>query len=225
MSYSIMVSKSLAEIVDDALRLLDEDYNDVITKKYSFPVQVSKECGVKPASRERKRVRFSNDSLVQVEATISRLDLSLDERKAYWWTALEQDQIQERANSLVAYTRIQGKRFASNTLGQAFEIVQRFGPDDLTGRGQSSAGKANRRILAWVESCNARRGLEQYINSHPMAQRVVADHRQAVILCAIRRGSGSERIRNVSLQFSAVSATLAHIMGKADEHFASKMYL
>jgi hypothetical protein len=225
MSYSIMVSKSLAEIVDDALRLVDEDYNDVITKKYSFPLQVSKVCGVKSASRDRKRVRFSNESLVQVKEIISRLDLTLDEHNAYWWTALEQDQIQERANSLVAYTRIQGKRFASNTLGRAFEIVQRRGPDDLTGPEKRAEGRAARRVLAWVESCNARRGLEQYINSHPMAQRVVADHRQAVILCAIRRGSGSERIRNVSLQFSAVSATLAHFMGKADEHFASKIYL
>jgi hypothetical protein len=211
-----MLSKSLAEIVDDALRLI----NDETANKYKFPYP-STACSAK----RKKCVHFSKAPLVEVSETISRLDMTQDEIGSYWWTSLEQEQIWRKADSLVSFTRRQRKSFTCDTLSRAFEIVSsivnRSISGDLSNHHWSSDGAA-RRMLAWVENCNARRGLEQYINNHPKAKTIVSDHRRAVILCTVHYGSDRERVRYESRKFSAVSASLAHLMGKADASFVTQ---
>jgi hypothetical protein len=212
-----MLSKSLAEIVDDALRLI----NDETANKYKCPCP-STAC----SEKSKKCVHFSKAPLMEVSETISRLDMTQDEIGSYWWTSAEQEQIWRKADSLVAFTRRQRKGFVCDTLARAFEIVSsivdRSISGDLSKHHHWSSEGAARRTLAWVENCNARRGLEQYINNHPKSKKIISDHRRAVILCAVPHGSDRERVRYVSRKFSAVSASLAHLMGKADERFVTQ---
>jgi hypothetical protein len=217
-----MLSKSLAEIVDEALRQFDRDF-DEIPAKYRFPQRLLRASGTK----QRKCVHFPQASLAKVCETISRFDMTPEEHEAYWWTSADQEEIRRRADSLISFTRSQRKSFVRNTLARALEIVSSIVDGSNSGDYSNSqhcydSQGAARGTLEWVENCNARRGLEQYINEHPIAKKIVLDHRQAVIHCALRCGSDQERVRNVSKRFSAVSVGLAHLMGKADARFVSQ---
>jgi hypothetical protein len=235
MSPKSVLDSTIDSLLEQALHILEwrknEVLSDVITaviRQDSLPTWERMSPTTFKANQHSSRsVRFSFE--VQVQSTISRHDMSPQERRACWWTSSEHKANTTKATSLLKLTRQQGQSFVKRTINRSLDraLILAQGLHDQDS--EAEALLADRRTMSswhlreWTMHCKGRRGLESQIVDHPAFADLVRERRQLVISSLKHRSMSLSELGVVSSWCSLPSRIFARMKGVEDEQFAYNM--
>jgi hypothetical protein len=162
------------EKIERALELLDEIQWDVV----SLP-----QFKISHLSHKRKNVRFAPVISSSVP-TISRGDLSEQEKADIWWTAKECSELRHRAKKVASYTRQEGASFTHKTLEVTFETALSLASahdENSVMRVLHDPSTLVGSLAEWSRLSNARRGLEHRVVNSDRRASTACKHRKAVL--------------------------------------------
>jgi hypothetical protein len=231
MSPKSVLDSTIDSLLEQALHILEWRKNEVVSDVITAVIRqdsLPKWERMTPTTQDSRRsVRFAFE--VQVQSTLSRHDMSPQERRACWWTSSEHKANTTKATSLLKLTRQQDQSFVKRTinrsLDRAFILAQGLHDQDS----EAEALLADRRTMSswhlreWTMHCKGRRGLESQIVDHPVFADLVRERRQLVLLSLKHRDMSLSELGVASSWCSLPSRIFARMKGVEDEQFAYNM--
>jgi hypothetical protein len=199
------------ESVERALQLLEEIDLDEASLLFPLPPVVQKHT----ASRKRPLVRFAPVISTSV-STLSRDDLTEQEKTKIWWTVQECAEFRHRAKQVASYTRQEGRSFTRKTLEIPFEVALATADayrEECLGGVLRDPSPFVGDLTEWSRLSNARRGLEHRVVTSSLRASTAAKQRKRVLSSL---SMGSSALAEIAQASSRPSRVFARMIGFGD---------